>query len=131
MIKCLNKAVAANSDSTEVVVATRFWQRIGIDLLRGNCRSFHRRIDNDRGEHGASGLGLYFQTLSGLTMPATAWAVVGMCLTRLAPSGVADSLCRASYARAGLRRLSTAGAPSLFRMVVDMLAYMYQHGVLW
>ena len=72
VIKCLNKAVAANSDSTEVVVATRFWQRIGIDLLRGNCRSFHRRVDNDRGELGASGLGLYFQTLSGLTMPATA-----------------------------------------------------------
>ena len=70
MIKCLNKAVAANSDSTEVVVATRFWQRIGIDLLRGNCRSFHRRVDKDRGDQGAVGLGRYFQGLVGLTMAA-------------------------------------------------------------
>ena len=72
VIKCLNKAVAADPDSTVVVVATRFWQRIGIDLLRGNCRSFNKRVDNDRGENGASSLGLYFQTLAGLTMPATA-----------------------------------------------------------
>ena len=72
VIKCLNKAVAANSDSTEVVVATRFWQRIGIDLLRGNCRSFHRRVDKDRGDHGAVSLGRYFQGLAGLTMAAAA-----------------------------------------------------------
>ena len=34
VVKCLNKAVAVNSDTSEVVVTTRFWQRIGIDLLR-------------------------------------------------------------------------------------------------
>ena len=22
----------------------RFWQRVSIDILRGNCRSFHRRL---------------------------------------------------------------------------------------
>ena len=40
VMKCLNKAVAANSDSSEEIVATRFWQRIGIDLPRGSCRAF-------------------------------------------------------------------------------------------
>jgi len=47
VIKCLNKAVAGNSDSSEVVVATRFWQRIGIDLLRGSSRSFRRRLGDE------------------------------------------------------------------------------------
>ena len=51
IIKCLNKAVAVNSDTSEEVVATRFWQRIGIDILRGNCRSFYRRI----GSHNIEG----------------------------------------------------------------------------
>ena len=44
VLKCLNKAVAVNSDTSEVVVATRFWQRIGIDLLRGGYRAFQRRL---------------------------------------------------------------------------------------
>ena len=44
VIKCLNKAVAANSDVPDGIIATRFWQRIGVDLLRGACRSFHRRL---------------------------------------------------------------------------------------
>jgi len=44
VIKCLNKAVAGNSDTAPEVVATRFWQRVSIDILRGNCRSFHRRL---------------------------------------------------------------------------------------
>ena len=51
IIKCLNKAVAVNSDTSEEVVATRFWQRIGIDILRGNCRAFYRRI----GSHSTRG----------------------------------------------------------------------------
>ena len=44
VLKCLNKAVAGNSDSSEVVVATRVWQRIGIDLVRGSSRVFRRRL---------------------------------------------------------------------------------------
>ena len=44
VLKCLNKAVAGNSDASEAVVATRFWQRIGIDLVRGGCRAFQRRL---------------------------------------------------------------------------------------
>jgi len=41
--KALNKAVSVNSDVSEMAIATRFWQRIGIDLLRGGCRAFQRR----------------------------------------------------------------------------------------
>ncbi len=44
VLKSLNKAVAGNTDTSETVVATRFWQRIGVDMLRGNCRAFHRRL---------------------------------------------------------------------------------------
>ena len=46
VVKCLNKAVAGNFDASEVVVATRFWQRIGVDVLRGSCRAFQRRLVN-------------------------------------------------------------------------------------
>ena len=44
MLKCLNKAVAGNTDSSDEVVATRLWQRIGVDLIRGSSRAFRRRI---------------------------------------------------------------------------------------
>ena len=44
MLKSLNKAVAVNIDSSEEAVATQFWRRIGVDLLRGSCRAFHRRL---------------------------------------------------------------------------------------
>ena len=64
VLKCLNKAVAVNTDSSEEAVATRFWQRIGIDILRGNCRSFHRRLVKG-GTRAGAGHG-YFQSLAGL-----------------------------------------------------------------
>ena len=44
VIKSLNQAVAANTDTSQEVVATRFWQRVGVDILRGNSRAFARRI---------------------------------------------------------------------------------------
>ena len=44
VIKCLNKAVAVNTDISEEVVATQFWHRVGVDLVRANCRAFHRRL---------------------------------------------------------------------------------------
>ena len=66
VLKCLNKAVAVNSDASEVVVATRFWQRIGIDLLRGSCRAFRRRLV-DREGVGECGSRL-FTSLSGLSV---------------------------------------------------------------
>jgi hypothetical protein len=65
-LKCLNKAVAVNSDTSEVVVATRFWQRIGIDLLRGSCRAFHRRLVDKNGGLESAGREMGFVT--GLTV---------------------------------------------------------------
>ena len=53
-LKCLNKAVAGNTDSSEEVVATRLWHRIGVDLLRGSCRAFHRRIADKSADDGGS-----------------------------------------------------------------------------
>ena len=49
----LNKAVAVNSDASEVVVATRFWQGRGVDILWGSYRSFQRRLVT-RGKFGYS-----------------------------------------------------------------------------
>ena len=57
VLKSLNKAVAVNSDASEVKVATQFWQRIGVDILRGCCRSFHRRlVGKGRGGMGVKAL---------------------------------------------------------------------------
>ena len=66
VLKCLNKAVAVNTDTSEEVVATRFWQRIGVDILRGNCRSFHRRLVTG-GNKEEAGYG-YFRSLAGLAL---------------------------------------------------------------
>ena len=44
VLKRLNKAVEVNADYTEEEVAARFWRRIGIDIVRGNCRAFRRRL---------------------------------------------------------------------------------------
>ena len=45
VLRALNKVVAVNSESSEEDVAQRFWQRLGIDILRGNYRAFMRRIE--------------------------------------------------------------------------------------
>ena len=66
VLKCLNKAVAVNSDASEVVVATRFWQRIGIDILRGGCRAFQRRLVKRDGV--CSTQTVLFTQLSGLAV---------------------------------------------------------------
>ena len=50
VIKCLNKAVAVNTDISEEVVATQFWHRVGVDLVRANCRAFHRRLVSHGGD---------------------------------------------------------------------------------
>ena len=66
VLKSLNKAVAGNTDTSETVVATRFWQRIGVDMLRGNCRAFHRRL---AGRFGREGVGCDpFHGVGGLQM---------------------------------------------------------------
>ena len=40
VLKSSDKAVAANTDTSQEVVATRFWQRVGVDMLRDHCRAF-------------------------------------------------------------------------------------------
>ena len=53
VLKSLNKAVAVNTSVSETLVATLFWQRVGVDLLRGACRAFHRRLaGRDTGDTG-------------------------------------------------------------------------------
>ena len=68
VLKSLNKAVAANTDTSEDVVAPRFWRRVGIDILRSNCRAFHRRLV---GKVTGSGFKRdYFAGLQGLQVAA-------------------------------------------------------------
>ena len=50
----LEQAVASNNDTFETVFATQFWQRLGVDMLRGNCRSFHRRLIGKMGREGVA-----------------------------------------------------------------------------
>jgi hypothetical protein len=64
VIKSLNIAVASNTDTSTEVVATRFWQRVGVDMLRGNCRAFHRRLVGK--VFGDAGAGDPFFGVSGL-----------------------------------------------------------------
>ena len=45
VLKGLNKAVAANSEFSHEDIAQRFWQRLGVDILRGNYRAFIRRVE--------------------------------------------------------------------------------------
>ena len=53
-----------NTDTSEEVVATRFWRRVGVDILRSNCRALHRRLI---GKISGEGPKLdHFEGLSGL-----------------------------------------------------------------
>ena len=45
VLKGLNKAVAGNTESSVEDVAQRFWQRLGVQVLRGNYRAFARRVE--------------------------------------------------------------------------------------
>ena len=44
VIKSLNQAVADNTDSPPSEIATRFWQRVSIDMQRMGHRAFVRRV---------------------------------------------------------------------------------------
>ena len=45
VLKGINKAVAGNTESSEEDVAQRFWQRLGVDMLKGNYIAFIRRVE--------------------------------------------------------------------------------------
>ena len=40
----------AITDISEEMVATQFWHRVGVDLVRANCRAFHRRLVSHGGD---------------------------------------------------------------------------------
>jgi len=63
VIKSMNRAVAANTDSPLGEVATRFWHKISVDIVRGGYRAFKRRTFNT---HVGSGPSNMFRHLGGL-----------------------------------------------------------------
>ena len=63
VIKTMNRAVAANTDSPLGEVATRFWNKISVDIVRGSHRAFKRRTFNTGVSLGPSNP---FRHLSGL-----------------------------------------------------------------
>ena len=63
VIKSMNRAVAANTDSPLGEVATRFWNKISVDIVRGSHRAFKRRTSNTGVSLGPSNP---FRHLSGL-----------------------------------------------------------------
>ena len=66
VVKSLNQAVAAATDSPYGEVATRFWQRVSIDMQRCQHRTFVRRVV--RGGCGYLGIGSALGSLGGLEM---------------------------------------------------------------
>ena len=50
VLKSLNQAVAANTDSPLREVAPQFWHRVSIDIVRGCHRAFAKRTMDKSGE---------------------------------------------------------------------------------
>ena len=69
VIKSLNQLVAANTDSPYGEVATRFWQRVSIDIQRAEHRAFTRRIINIGRGDDYSHAGGALVSLRGLEIP--------------------------------------------------------------
>ena len=67
VIKSLNQVVAAATDSSPEEVATRFWQRVSIDIQRAGHRAFARRAGRSLSMNDGV-LGNLFG-VSGLEMP--------------------------------------------------------------
>ena len=49
----MNRAVASNTDSPLEEVASRFWHKVSVDIVRGSYRAFKRRMLKTQG--GADG----------------------------------------------------------------------------
>ena len=67
VIKSLNQVVASNTDSPYGEVATRFWQRVSIDIQRSQHKAFMRRLVCRSGLDTFAGSA--FRSLGGLEMP--------------------------------------------------------------
>ena len=65
VIKSLNQAVADNTDSPIGEIATRFWQRISIDMQRAGHRAFSRRLASADSSLGV-GVGFSFRASGAL-----------------------------------------------------------------
>ena len=65
VLKSLNQAVAAATDSPYGEVATRFWQRVSIDIQRCQHRAFLRRVAK-AGNFGSLGGRIVYGSLGGL-----------------------------------------------------------------
>ena len=70
VIKSLNRMVAENHDTPYGEVATRFWQRLSIDLQRAGHRAFSRRVARGRDMEGErvgvfSGSGVFLTEAEG------------------------------------------------------------------
>ena len=65
VIKCLNRAVAENTNTPYGVVAQRFWQRISVDIQRAGHRALVRRC-GWQGSSGGDGLEWALDWVSGL-----------------------------------------------------------------
>ena len=52
VIRCLNRAVAEQTDTPYGEVAQRFWHRISIDIQRAGHRAFARRLGERQGAGG-------------------------------------------------------------------------------
>jgi hypothetical protein len=55
VMKSLNRMVAENQDTPYGEVATRFWQRLSIDLQRAGHRAFSRRVARGKDLDGEGG----------------------------------------------------------------------------
>ena len=67
VLKCINRKVAQNRGVSVGDVATRFWQRVSVDMQRNMHRALVRRVANNVG--GADGLGRLVEGVALLEEP--------------------------------------------------------------
>ena len=68
VIKCINRAVAENTDTPYGEVAQYFWQRLSVDIQRMGHRAYARRTGDMTGGMG-DGMEGVVDSVAGLTNP--------------------------------------------------------------
>ena len=66
VIKCINRAVAENTDTPYGEVAQQFWQRLSIDIQRAGHRAYVRRMNTET-HAGGDWMGWVVDSVVGLT----------------------------------------------------------------